>query len=230
MSTEMDAPMTRIDTPMPRILDEAPDFEAKTTQGTIRLSDFTNQGKWVMLFSHPSDFTPVCSTEFLAFARRNGEFEKRNVQLIGLSIDSLYSHIAWVRDIEQRTGVTITFPVIADLNQKVATLYGMVHPTVSDTATVRAVFLIDPKRKIRAILYYPMQLGRNVDELLRMFDGLQMADLNSVSVPCDWKPGEPVIVAAPPTVDAARKRANGEDKGLKVDAWYLSTKDAPSSK
>ena len=216
-------------TAMPRILDDAPDFEAKTTQGLVRLSDYTSQGKWVMLFSHPSDFTPVCSTEFLAFARRNADFEKRNVQLIGLSIDSLFSHIAWARDIEQRAGVNISFPVIADLDQKVARLYGMVHQAVSDTATVRAVFLIDPKRKIRAIMYYPMQLGRNVDELLRMFDGLQMVDLNSVSIPCDWRPGEPVIVPAPPTLDAARKRANGDDKGLKVEAWYLSTKDSPTS-
>jgi peroxiredoxin (alkyl hydroperoxide reductase subunit C) len=218
-----------IPTHMPRIGEDAPDFEAKTTQGVVRLSDYTDRGKWVMLFSHPSDFTPVCSTEFLAFARRNPEFEKRNVQLMGLSIDSLYSHIAWARDIEQRTGVQIAFPIIADLNQKVAQLYGMVHEAVSDTAAIRAVFLIDPKRKIRAILYYPMQLGRNVDELLRMFDGLQIADLNSVSTPCDWKPGEPVIVPAPATLDAARKRAGGGDQGLNVEAWYLSTKESAAS-
>lgn len=211
-------------THMPRIMEEAPDFEAKTTQGTLRLSDFTSKGKWVMLFSHPADFTPVCSTEFLAFARREPDFEKRNVQLMGLSIDSLFSHIAWVRDIEQRSGVEVKFPVIADLDQKVARLYGMVHETVSDTSTVRAVFAIDPKRKIRAILYYPMQLGRNVDEILRIFDALQVADRSSVSTPADWRPGQPVIVPAPATVEAARKRANGEDKGLEVEAWYLSTK------
>lgn len=211
-------------THMPRIMEEAPDFEAKTTQGTLRLSDFTSKGKWVMLFSHPADFTPVCSTEFLAFARREPDFEKRNVQLMGLSIDSLFSHIAWVRDIEQRSGVEVKFPVIADLDQKVARLYGMVHETVSDTSTVRAVFAIDPKRKIRVILYYPMQLGRNVDELLRIFDALQVADRSSVSTPADWRPGQPVIVPAPATVEAARKRANGEDKGLEVEAWYLSTK------
>lgn len=212
-------------THMPRIMEEAPDFEAKTTQGALRLSDFTSKGKWVMLFSHPADFTPVCSTEFLAFARREPDFEKRNVQLMGLSIDSLFSHIAWVRDIEQRSGVEVKFPVIADLDQKVARLYGMVHETVSDTSTVRAVFAIDPKRKIRAILYYPMQLGRNVDELLRIFDALQVADRSSVSTPADWRPGQPVIVPAPATVEAARKRANGEDKGLEVEAWYLSTKN-----
>ncbi len=215
---------------MPRIMEDAPDFEAKTTQGVLRLSDITSQGKWVMLFSHPSDFTPVCSTEFIAFARRAKEFEKRNVQLMGLSIDSLFSHIAWANDLEQRTGVEINFPLIADLDQKVARLYGMVHEAVSDTATVRAVFAIDPKRKIRAILYYPMQLGRSVDELLRIFDGLQMADLNSVSTPADWVPGQPVIVPAPATLEAARKRAKGDDKGLKVEAWYLSTKELPPAK
>lgn len=211
---------------MPRILDDAPDFEAKTTQGPLRLSDLTSGGKWVMLFSHPSDFTPVCSTEFLAFARRAEEFKKRNVQLVGLSIDSLYSHIAWARDIEQRTGVQITFPIIADLDQKVAGLYGMVHAAVSDTATIRAVFAIDPKRKIRAILYYPMQLGRNVDELLRIFDALQTSDKNGVSTPADWQPGEPVIVPAPATLEAARERAAGE-QGLDVEAWYLSKKTLP---
>ncbi len=211
---------------MPRILDDAPDFEAKTTQGPLRLSDLTSGGKWVMLFSHPSDFTPVCSTEFLAFARRSEEFKKRNVQLVGLSIDSLYSHIAWARDIEQRTGVQITFPIIADLDQKVAGLYGMVHTAVSDTATIRAVFAIDPKRKIRAILYYPMQLGRNVDELLRIFDALQTSDKNGVSTPADWQPGEPVIVPAPATLEAARERAAGE-QGLDVEAWYLSKKTLP---
>jgi peroxiredoxin (alkyl hydroperoxide reductase subunit C) len=211
---------------MPRILDEAPDFEAKTTQGQLRLSDLTGSGKWVLLFSHPADFTPVCSTEFLAFARRNSEFQKRNVQLVGLSIDSLYSHIAWARDIEQRTGVEIPFPVIADLDQKVARLYGMVHESVSDTATVRAVFFIDPKRKIRTILYYPMQLGRNIDELLRVVDGLQTADKNGVSTPADWQPGQPVIVPAPATLEAARQRAAGEP-GLDVEAWYLSRKTLP---
>jgi peroxiredoxin (alkyl hydroperoxide reductase subunit C) len=212
---------------MPRILAEAPDFEAKTTQGMLRLSDLTGKGKWVMLFSHPADFTPVCSTEFMAFARRAGEFEKRNVQLLGLSIDSVSSHIAWARDMEQHGGVEISFPVIADLDQRVARLYGMVHEAASDTATIRAVFAIDPKRKIRAILYYPMQLGRNVDELLRIFDALQIADSSSVSTPCDWLPGQPVIVPAPATLEGARKRAMAEEKDLDVQAWYLSTKKTP---
>ena len=223
--------MTAIETEgrMPRILDDAPDFEAKTTQGVLRLSDFTSQGKWVMLFSHPSDFTPVCSTEFLAFARHAKDFEKRNVQLLGLSIDGLNSHIAWARDMEQWSGVEISFPVIADLDQRVARLYGMVHEAVSDTATVRAVFFIDPKRKIRAILYYPMQLGRSVDELLRIFDGLQIADLEKVSTPADWKPGQPVIVPAPATLEGARQRVQAGEKGLNVDAWYLTTKENPAA-
>ncbi len=214
---------------MPRILAEAPDFEAKTTQGVLRLSDFTNKGKWVMLFSHPADFTPVCSTEFLAFARHAKDFEKRNVQLLGLSIDGLNSHIAWARDMEQWGGVQIDFPVIADLDQRVARLYGMVHEAVSDTATVRAVFAIDPKRKIRAILYYPMQLGRSVDELLRIFDALQIADQSSVSTPADWKPGQPVIVPAPATLEAARQRAQGKQEGLNVESWYLATKENASA-
>ena len=222
---------TESDVRMPRILEDAPDFQAKTTQGVVKLSDYTSKGKWVMLFSHPADFTPVCSTEFIAFARRNPEFEKRNVQLIGLSIDGLNSHIAWARDLEQQCGIQIEFPVIADLDQKVARLYGMVHEAAADTATIRAVFAIDPKRKIRAILYYPMQLGRNVDELLRIFDALQTVDLGGVSTPADWVPGQPVIVPAPATLEAARKRASGDEKGLNVAAWYLATKEArPAAK
>ena len=210
---------------MPRILEDAPNFQAKTTQGVIELSNYTAKGKWVMLFSHPSDFTPVCTTEFIEFARRHGEFEKRNVQLIGLSIDSLYSHIAWARDIEQHSGIEIKFPVIADLDRTVAMLYGMVHEAVSDTSTIRAVFVIDAKQKIRTILYYPMQLGRNVEELLRIFDALQIADANGVSLPANWVPGQSVIVPAPATLDDARKRAKDNDKGLTVDTWYLSRKE-----
>lgn len=224
--------MTQLETEssMPRILAEAPDFEAKTTQGVLRLSDLTNKGKWVMLFSHPADFTPVCSTEFMSFARRASEFEKRNVQLLGLSIDGLNAHIAWARDMEQQSGIEISFPVIADLDQRIAKLYGMIHAPSSDTATIRAVFAIDPKRRIRAILYYPMQLGRSVDELLRIFDGLQTADQSGVSIPCDWVPGQPVIVAAPSTLEGARERAKGAEKGLNVEMWYLTTKDSPPSK
>ncbi len=214
---------------IPRINETAPDFEAKSTQGTIRLSDFTAKGKYVLLFSHPADFTPVCTTEFIEFARRNDEFEKLNVQLLGVSVDSVYAHIAWVRDIEQHAGVQVKFPVVADLDQKVAQLYGLVHEAVSDTAPVRAVFAIDPKQKVRAILYYPMRLGRSIDELLRVFQGLTTVDANSVSVPANWKPGEPVIVAAPATLADASSRTNGGGAGLKVETWYLSRKELRAS-
>jgi peroxiredoxin 2/4 len=208
---------------IPRINDPAPDFEAKSTHGVIKLSDYTSKGKWVLLFSHPADFTPVCTTEFIEFARKAPEFEKRNVQLIGNSIDSVYSHIAWVRNIEEHANVKITFPVIADLDQKVARAFGMVHEAVSDTAAVRAVFFIDPKGVIRALLYYPMSLGRNVDELLRAVEALQFADANACSTPANWRLGEPVVVAAPATQADAEKRAAGV-AGLEVIDWYLSKK------
>jgi peroxiredoxin (alkyl hydroperoxide reductase subunit C) len=210
---------------IPRILESAPDFEAKSTQGVIRLSDYTSRGKYVLLFSHPADFTPVCSTEFIAFARAWQRFEDLGVQLIGVSIDSIYSHIAWVRDLEKNAGIEVKFPVIADLDQKVAGLYGLVHPEASDTSTVRAVFAIDPKQTIRAIIYYPQQLGRNIDELVRVFQGLQTIDGNGVSVGADWTPGQDVIVPAPATVADAAKRTNGGGAGLKVETWYLSKKE-----
>ena len=209
---------------IPRILEPAPDFEAKSTHGVIKLSDYTAKGKYVMLFSHPSDFTPVCTTEFIEFARRQADWDRLNVQLIGVSIDSVNAHIAWVRDIEEHAGVKISFPVIADLDQKVASAYGMVHEAVSDTAAVRAVFVIDPKQVIRAIIYYPMQLGRNVDELVRIFEAIQVSDANKVSLPANWQPGDQVIVPAPLTVDDAAKRTNGGGAGLQVDTWYLSKK------
>ena len=177
-----------------------------------------------MLFSHPSDFTPVCSTEFIEFARRAGEFERLNVQLVGVSIDSVYSHIAWIRDLEQMAGVQIKFPLIADLDQKVSQAYGLVHEAASDTATVRAVFAIDPKGLVRALLYYPMQLGRNVDELLRIFQALQTVDANSVSCPANWKVGDAVIAPAPATLADAARRTNG-GAGMHVQSWYLSTKE-----
>src|ERR1700730_16597425 len=210
---------------IPRILELAPDFQAKSTHGVIQLSDYQRKGKWVLLSSHPADFTPVCSTEFIEFAKRNDDFEKLNVQLVGVSVDSIYSHIAWVRDIEKNANVEVKFPVVADLDQRVAQLYGLVHEAASDTATVRAVFIIDPKQAIRAIIYYPMQLGRNVDELIRIFEALQTIDGNGVSVPAHWKRGDSVIVPAPVTVEDARKRTNGGGAGLAVETWYLAKKD-----
>jgi peroxiredoxin (alkyl hydroperoxide reductase subunit C) len=208
---------------MPRINEPAPDFEAKSTHGIIHLGDYTGRGKWVMLFSYPADFTPVCTTEFIEFARRHADFERRNVQLIGSSVDSVYSHIAWLRNIEEKAGVKVSFPVIADLEQKVARAYGMVHEAISDTATVRAVFAIDPKGMIRAILYYPMTLGRNVDELLRIFEALQTADNNSCATPANWKPGDKVVVPPPPTQAEAEARV--KMPGLEVTDWYLSKRE-----
>jgi peroxiredoxin (alkyl hydroperoxide reductase subunit C) len=208
---------------IPRINEPAPDFQAKSTHGMIRLSDYTSKGKWVLLFSHPADFTPVCTTEFVEFARHNPEFEKRNVQLVGNSIDSVYSHIAWVRNIESHFKVKIPFPVIADLDQKVARAFGMVHEAVSDTATVRAVFFIDPKHTIRALLYYPLSLGRNIDELLRAVDAMQTADANACATPANWRVGDAVIVPAPITqADAEKRAAGGAD--LEVTDWYLTRK------
>ena len=208
---------------LPRINEAAPDFHAKSTHGMIRLSDYTSKGKWVLLFSHPADFTPVCTTEFVEFARAEQEFTKRNVQLIGNSIDSVYSHIAWVRNIEEKFGVKVWFPVIADLDQKVANAFGMVHEAVSDTAAVRAVFFIDPKGIVRALLYYPLSLGRNIVEILRVFDGLQTADANACATPANWRAGDPVIVPPPVTQADAEKRAAGGD-GLDVKQWYFTKK------
>jgi peroxiredoxin 2/4 len=209
---------------IPRINEPAPDFQAKSTHGVIKLSDYTGQGKWVLLFSHPADFTPVCTTEFVEFSRSFPEFEKRNVQLIGVSVDSIYSHIAWIRNIEHNFNVKVEFPLVADLDQKVATAYGMVHEAVSETAPVRAVFFIDPKNVIRAILYYPLQLGRNVAEIVRVFDALQTVDANGVSTPANWVPGKPVIVPAPLLKKDAdvRAKANGD---LQVTDWYFAQKE-----
>jgi peroxiredoxin (alkyl hydroperoxide reductase subunit C) len=208
---------------LPRINTPAPEFEAKSTHGVLHLSDYTSKGKWVMLFSHPADFTPVCTTEFVEFARHKDAFDARHVQAIGLSIDSVFSHIAWVRNIEEHFGVKVWFPVIADLDQKVARAYGMVHEAVSDTATVRAVFFIDPKGLIRALMYYPMSLGRNIEEVLRVFDGLQTADQNACATPANWKPGEMVIVPPPPTQADAEKRMAAGD-GMEVKDWYFAKK------
>ncbi len=199
----------------------APDFEANTTHGPVKLSTW-QPGKWVILFSHPADFTPVCTTEFVEFAKLHSELDRRNVAVIGNSIDSIYSHIAWVRNIEEKLGVAIPFPVIADLDQKVARAYGMVHAASSNTAAVRCVFFLDPKRVIRAMIYYPMNVGRNFDEILRVVDALQTADANAVACPANWRPGDAVIVPAPQTTTAAAERV--KTPGLSVTDWYLSKK------
>ena len=199
----------------------APDFECNSTHGPIKFSEW-QKGRWVILFSHPADFTPVCTTEFVEFAKRTDDLEKKNVALIGNSIDSVYSHIAWVRSIEEHFKVAIKFPVIADLDQKVARAYGMVHEASSLTAAVRCVFFIDPKRTVRAMIYYPMAVGRNFDEVVRVIDALQTADKHGVACPADWRPGEPVIVPAPATQAAAEERL--KDKNLQITDWYLSKK------
>ena len=205
---------------IPQINSPAPDFDANSTHGPISLGKFT--GKWIVLFSHPYDFTPVCSTEFLGFAQNAERFNELGVQLIGLSVDSVFSHIAWTRSLEQSHGVKIPFPVIADLDQKVARLYGMIHEPSSVTAAVRCVYFIDPKRILRAMIYYPLNVGRNFDEIVRVIDALQTADKNGVACPANWKPGDDVIVPAPLTTDAAQART--QDKNLQVTDWYLSKK------
>jgi peroxiredoxin 2/4 len=197
----------------------APDFEANSTHGPIRLSEW-QKGRWVILFSHPADFTPVCTTEFVEFGRRFAEFEKRGVALLGNSVDSVYSHIAWVRNIEEKFGVRIPFPVVADLDQKVSRLYGMIHEPSSVTATVRCVFFIDPKRTLRAMIYYPLNVGRNFDEILRVVDALQTVDAHAVACPANWRPGDEVIVPAPVTAEAAAERAASRD--LDVKDWYFA--------
>ena len=207
---------------LPRINDPAPDFEAKSTHGPLKLSDL--KGKWVVLFSHPADFTPVCTTEFVEFAQRSDEFKRRNAQLVGLSVDSVTAHIAWIRNIEEKFGVKIDFPVIADLDTKVAQKYGLIHPAASETATVRAVFVIDDKQKIRALIYYPMTCGRNIDEVLRALDALQTADANACATPANWKPGEQVIVPPPQTTEDAEKRM-GMKGEYDVKDWYFSKRD-----
>lgn len=203
----------------PRLGSLAPDFQAETTHGTIRLEDF--RGSWLILFSHPADFTPVCTTEFVAFAQIAPELKKRNAELMGLSIDSTYSHIAWVRNIEQNFGVKIPFPVIADLNKEVATLYGMIMPGESKTETSRCVFVIDPNGILRAMIYYPLTTGRNMDEILRLIDALQTTDKHGVATPANWRPGEKVIVPPPKTTEAAEERIKA---GYECKDWYFCRK------
>jgi peroxiredoxin 2/4 len=204
---------------MPRLGSPAPNFVAETTHGTIKLADF--RGSWVILFSHPADFTPVCTTEFVAFAEIAPQLRERNVELIGLSIDSTYSHIAWVRNIEQHFGVKIPFPVIADLNKEVASLYGMVMPGESSTETSRCVFVIDPEGIMRAMIYYPLTTGRNMDEILRLIDALQTHDKYKIATPANWRPGDKVIVPPPKTAEEAEERVNA---GLECKDWYFCMK------
>lgn len=203
----------------------APDFEANSTHGLIRLSTWSPD-KWVILFSHPADFTPVCTTEFVEFAKRNDALQQKNVALLGNSIDSVFSHIAWTRNIEEKLGVKIPFPVIADLDQKVSRLYGMVHTPSAATATVRCVFFIDPKRVLRAMIYYPLNVGRNFDEIVRVIDALQTVDKHAVACPANWTPGQDVIVPAPTTSQGAEDRKHSTE--FQVTDWYLAKKKLPA--
>lgn len=185
--------------------DEAPDFTADTTEGELSFHDWAGDS-WVVLFSHPADFTPVCTTELSEFARRADEFAKRGTKLIGLSVDSIHSHMAWLQNIKEKLGVEIPYPMIADLDTKVAQKYGMIHPEADSTVTVRAVFIINPERKIQALIYYPLTNGRNIDEIMRLLDSLQTSAKNGVATPCNWKPGDRVIVPPPRTVEALKER------------------------
>jgi peroxiredoxin 2/4 len=206
---------------IPRIGDKAPDFTAVTTEGPITFADW-KKDKWVILFSHPADFTPVCSTELTEFARRNKEFEQRNTKLIGLSIDSIHSHLAWRENLKKILDVEINYPLIADLDTKVAQAYGLLHPNESSTVTVRAVFVIDPKQTVRAIIYYPLNVGRNIDEVVRLLDALQTTDKHSVAAPVNWKPGDKVIVPPPKSVADVNERATHKEYE-RVD-FYLNKK------
>ena len=221
--------MTEAGNRLPMIGEEAPSFEAETTQGRIKFpGDY--KGKWVIFFRHPADFTPVCTTEFITIASMQDEFRKLNCELVGLSIDSTFSHIAWLRTIRERVvfrdhrDVEVTFPVISDLTMEVSRAYGMLQPAASTTQAVRAVFLIDPESKVRAILYYPLSNGRNFQEIKRLLAALQTTDKYGVATPADWQPGEEVIVPPPGSCGAAKERVESKDPSLRCVDWFLCFK------
>lgn len=207
---------------MPLLGDLAPDFTAKTTEGWLTLSEY-GKDSWVILFSHPADFTPVCTTEMSGFAKRKPEFDALNTKLLGLSIDSIFAHLAWVRNVEERTGVRFNFPIIADIKMDVANMYGMVQPGVASTVAVRAVYFIDPKRVIRLILYYPLNVGRNMDEILRALKALQLTDKAPVATPLDWQPGCEVVEHAPETMEGVDAKLAAKRPGM-VDFYLVKTK------
>ncbi|MCU0275812.1 MAG: peroxiredoxin, partial [Acidobacteria bacterium] len=204
---------------MPRIGDKAPSFKAVTTQGEINFPE-QYAGKWIILFSHPADFTPVCTSEFMTFASLEDKFSELNCQLVGLSVDGLYSHIAWLRTIKDKIeykgmkNVEVKFPLIEDITMNVAKMYGMMQPGESSTKAVRAVFVIDPKGIIRTIIYYPLSMGRNFDELLRVLQALQTADAFACATPADWRPGDDVIVPPAGSCGVAKDRMDGKEAGV----------------
>ncbi len=219
---------------MPRIGDKAPEFKAVTTQGEINFpADY--KGSWVILFSHPADFTPVCTSEFMTFASMEAKFAKANTKLVGLSVDGLYSHIAWLRTIKEKIeykgmkDVEVTFPLIEDITMNVAQKYGMMMPGESSTKAVRAVFFIDPNGVIRTILYYPLSLGRNFEEIYRVVLGLQTADAFSVALPADWQPGDDVIVPTAGSCGVAKQRMESKDEMTCYD-WFFCTKKLDKQK
>ena len=204
---------------MPRMNEPAPSFEAPTTHGVKRLEDY--KGRWLVLFSHPADFTPVCTTEFMAFAKAHADFQAIDTELLGLSIDSPHSHVAWVRNIKEKFGVEIPFPIIADLSMTVANAYGMVQPGASDTSAVRATFVIDPEGMMRAMVYYPMTNGRSIDEILRLVKSLQTSTEHGVATPEGWQPGDKVIVPPPSGTEEAEQRMS---EGYECVDWYFCKK------
>jgi peroxiredoxin 2/4 len=205
---------------IPRLGDLAPDFEAQTTSGVLKLDDF--EGQWLVLFSHPMDFTPVCTSEFISFAHHYEDFKRLGAALLGLSVDSVYSHIAWLRNIKEKFNVRIPFPIIADHDASIANLYGMIMPSDLSTATSRCLFVIDPNKTIRAIIYYPFTTGRNIQEVLRLILALQVSDRNGVGTPADWQPGEPVIVFPPLTHEESEDM---EEKQIGCKDWYYCTRN-----
>ncbi len=218
---------------LPLIGDKAPSFKAESTQGPVNFPD-DFKGKWVVFFSHPADFTPVCTTEFMTFAKMQPEFEKLNCKLLGLSIDSTYSHIAWLRTIKEKIeykgmkGIEVTFPVISDLTMEVAKAFGMLQPTASTTQAVRAVFIIDPNTIVRAVLYYPLSNGRNMDEIKRMLVAMQLSDQHKVATPANWQPGEEVIVPPPGSCGTAKDRVEKPAADTRVIDWFMVLKKCPS--
>lgn len=210
---------------LPRIGDHAPDFSAVTTQHTDFSFSAWQEQHWVVLFSHPADFTPVCTTELIAFASLHDQFRQRGIKLIGLSVDSLHSHLAWLQNIQEKMGVSIPFPLIADADMRVARLYGMIHPNASSSATVRALFIIDPKRIIRSLVYYPLNAGRNVEEILRLVTALQTTERFACSTPANWREGEKVVVSPPRTMQEVDQRLAKTE--YEHREFYLSLTDVP---
>jgi peroxiredoxin (alkyl hydroperoxide reductase subunit C) len=217
---------------LPLIGEKAPAFKAETTQGPLNFPD-DYKGKWVIFFSHPADFTPVCTTEFMTFAAMQPQFDKLNCKLLGLSIDSTYSHIAWLRTIKEKIqykhmkDIEVTFPVISDLTMEVSKAFGMLQPSASSTQAVRAVFIIDPQSVVRAILYYPLSNGRNMDEIMRLLLAMQLSDQHKVATPANWQPGDDVIVPPPGSCGVAKERVETPEADTKVLDWFMTLKKCP---